>query len=83
MHVIERRFDGYAPPMSTIRYVLRQAAKKGFRVDWDCCGVLEDGSLSFGCISGKERRLSNLIAMKVSGKWRFFTDREYEGETQK
>ena len=77
MHIIERRSDGYAPPMRTIRYVLRCAAKKGFRVDWDCCGVLETGALSFACIAEDLSRPSDLIAVKLSGEWQFFTDREY------
>lgn len=77
MHIIERRSDGYAPTLRTIRYVLRRAARKGFRVDWDCCGVLETGALSFGCVSEEVMRVSDLVAVKLSGKWEFFTDREY------
>ena len=77
MHIIERRSDGYAPPLRTIRYVLRRAKKKGLRTDWDCCGVLETGALSFGCISEEKMRLSDLVAVKLSGEWEFFTDREY------
>ena len=77
MHVIERRSDGYAPPLRLIRYVLGRAKVKGFRTDWDCCGVLETDALAFGYISEEAMRPSDLIAVKLSGEWRFFTDREY------
>jgi hypothetical protein len=76
MHVIERRSDGYAPPMSTIRRVLRIAGRKGFRTDWDCVGVLETGALCFGSISD-DTRPANLVAIKLSGEYRFMTEREY------
>lgn len=76
IHVIERRSDGYAPPMSTIRRVLRIAKSKGLRSDWNFVGVLETGALSFGDISHAEPT-TDLIAMKLSGTYKFMTDREY------
>jgi hypothetical protein len=79
IHVIERRSDGWAPPMSTIRRVLRIAKKKGFRYDWNCCGVLESGALCFGDLSADETQ-ADLVAVKsciTSGPYRFMTEREY------
>jgi len=75
IHVVERRVDGFAPPMSTIRRVLRIAASKGFRSDWNYCGILESGALSFGDISADDG--VSLIAVKLSGEYRFVTDSEY------
>ena len=76
MHIIERSTDGYAPSMSTIRRVLRIAKRKGFRSDWDCVGVLETGALSFGNMAD-DMKTTNLIAIKLSGEYRFLTEREY------
>lgn len=73
MHVIERRNDGYRPTVMQIANVLRQARKLGFRTDWMYCGVLEDGSLSFG-----NPDEVNLIAVNKLGEpWAFMTEREY------
>lgn len=72
MHVIERRNDGYRPTVMQIANVLRQARKLGFRTDWMYCGVLEDGSLSFGNPGGV-----NLIVVKKRGALAFMPEREY------
>ena len=76
IHIIERRSDWYAPSLPTIRRILALAKAAGFRSDWDYCGVLEDGALSFGS-SGDNLKV-NLIAVRVRrGKYEFMTEREY------
>jgi len=73
MHVIERRRDGYRPTVKQIAAVLKEARKLGFRTEWVYCGVLDDGSLSFG-----NPEETNLVAFKQHGEpWRFMTEREY------
>jgi len=76
MHVIERRRDGWAPPMRVIRYVLRRAKAKGFRSNWNYCGVLDSGALCFADL-GADLNQADLVAVKVSGEYKFMTEREY------
>jgi hypothetical protein len=75
-NIVERRSDGWRPSDQVIRYVLRLAKRKGFRSDWNYMGVLETGALCFSHLSDDPRQ-ADLVAIKLSGEYRFMTEREY------
>lgn len=76
IHIIERRSDGYAPSLRTVRRILRIANRRGLRIDWDYVGVLETGALCFG--NGDTMPgTSDLVAIKLSGEYRFMTNAKY------